>query len=225
MKKLVLAALSAFMILALTACGGDGGGTIIIPPQPTTVNILSDPAFDGDIVQALTGVRTVTQGMTLSPIVVQSVFAGLDPATGDEFRAFLNFNLAGVPGNAGIDSAFLDFFIDSISPQSPTGTIPLRVDLLSFQPPNLVGTNFDRTLLPVDFDLQPLATITVTATIAFNGQVTIDVTPLMVVAQDTGQLDFQVRIVGIAAPGLIEINDTTGVDRGTLAPLLQVTFF
>ncbi len=219
MKKLFLAALSVFMILALAGCGDSGGnnGSVFV-----TTDIFSDPVFDGDIQRdPVTGAIIITQGMSQT---VQSVFAGIDPFTGVESRAFLNFpltGLGGVPGNAIIDSAFLDIFID----QPLTGTIPLRVDLISFQPPNVVGSNFDRTLRPPDFDLQPLESITVSPTIGFNGQVTIDVTSLMDVAQLTRQLDFQIRILGLVVPVLIEINDTTGADRNSFAPLLTVTYF
>jgi hypothetical protein len=163
----------------------------------------------------------------MSP-TVQSVFTGTDPLTIVESRAFLNFPLTGVngvPGNAIIDSAFLDIAINSIVPQPLTGKIPLIVDLVSFQPPNVVGTNFDRTLLPPDFDSPFLATITASPAIDFNGHVTIDVTSLMIEAQRTGQLDFQIRLLGVVVPGLIEINDTTGANRSTLAPLLQVSYF
>ena len=161
-------------------------------------------------------------------LTVQSVFAGIDPVTGVESRAFLDFPLTGVngvPGNAIIDSAFLDIFIDNIATQRLTDTVPLRIDLVSFQPPNLIGTDFDLNLQPT------LATIRVSPPITqadFRRHVTIDVTALMVVAQRTGQLDFQVRIMedlGIVTPGLIEINDTTGANRNTLAPVLQVTYF
>lgn len=220
MKKLFLAALSVFMILALTGCG-DGGNRN--PPPLVVTTILSDPVFDGDIQKSpVTGTFTVTQSNT------QSVFAGIDPTSGVEFRAFLDFQLTGangVPGNAIIDSAFLDIFINSIIPQPLFGTIPLRIDLVSFQPPNLIGSDFDLTLQP------ELATITVSPPIFqsdFGNHVTIDVTSLMVEAQRLGLVDFQVRIMedlGIVTPGLIEINDTTGANRNILAPLLQVTYF
>jgi hypothetical protein len=90
----------------LMSCGGgdsDGG-----PPPTFTVQISSDPGFDGDIQETSPVTFTVTQGM--SP-TVQSVFAGIDPATLTEFRAFLDFPLggaAGLPADANIDSAFLD---------------------------------------------------------------------------------------------------------------------
>jgi hypothetical protein len=50
----------------------------------------------------------------------------------------------------------------------------------------------------------------------------------MLQAQELGLVDFQVRILedlGPAVPGLIEINDTTGVSRSSFAPLLTVTYF
>jgi hypothetical protein len=50
----------------------------------------------------------------------------------------------------------------------------------------------------------------------------------MAEAQRLGLPDFQIRILedlGPVSPGLIEINDTTGANRGLLAPLLQVEYF
>src|SRR4030088_1394246 len=130
-------------ILSLSGCGG--GGDTVVAPQTFTSKILSDPRFDGDIEQTSSGF-TITQGMSST---VQSVFAGIDPVAGTEFRAFLDFPLTGsggVPGNASIDSAFLEFYVDDLQPI--TGKLPLRVDLVAFQPPTLIETDFDRTLQP-----------------------------------------------------------------------------
>ena len=220
MKRTILAAIMVFIVMALTGCG-DGSSA------PTTIvtQILSDQAFDGDIEKDLAGLFTVTQGMSQT---VQSVFAGIDPATEAEFRAFLDFPLTGfggVPGNAIILSAFLDFKINSILPQPLIGTIPIRIDLVSFQPPTLIGTDFDRTTQPA------LATTTIIPPISqadFGNHVSVDVTLLMKEAQRLGLLNFQIRIMedlGVVSPGLIEIIDTTGVNRGVHAPLLEVTYF
>ena len=216
MKRILLAATLAFVVLTMAACGSSS------PPPTFVTTILSDPAFDGDIAKdPVTGLFTVTQGMSST---VQSVFAGIDPATGDEFRAFLDFPLTGaggVPGNAAIESAFLDIFISSIQPRS--GTIPIRIDLVSFQPPTLIASDFDRTLQPA------LATTALTIFQTDFGQhVIVNVTSLMREAQRLGLLNFQIRILeelGPVSPGLIEINDTTGANRGVLAPALQVTYF
>jgi hypothetical protein len=210
----------ACVAISLTGCGGgDSGGG---PPPAITTQILSDSGFDGDIQQTSPGAFTVTQGMSPS---VQNVFAGIDPATLTEFRAFLDFPLSGaggVPGNAIIESAFLDIYINSLQPS--TATIPILIELVSFQPPTLLGTDFDPTLQP------PLAYVRVAppftqADVGTN--VSIDVTPLMVQAQQMGLTDFQVRIMQDLPPipGLIEIDDTTGVNRALQAPVLTVTYF
>lgn len=207
------------MAMVLTACGdGDGGRR---PPLFTT-QIISDPAFDGDISRdPLSGTLTVTQGN------VQSVFAGIDPTTGAESRAFLDFPLTGaggVPGNAVIVAATLDIFITGILPQPLVGTIPIRIDLVSFQPPLLIGTDFDLTLQPA------LASTTIVPPIFqsdLSNHVSVNVTSLMREAQRLGLINFQLRILedlGALSAGSIEINDTTGANRNILAPLLQVTY-
>jgi len=224
MKRTSLAAIMLFMSLTLIGCGHHHDDHDR-PPDQIVKQILSDSAFDGDIVRdPLTGLFTVTQGMNPS---VQSVFAGIDPDTDAEYRAFLDFpfrGAGGVPGNAFIDSAILDIVINSISPQPLIGTIPIRIELVSFQPPTLVVTDFDRTLQPA------LAFTTIMPPISsadIGYHVSVDVTSLMIEAQRLGFADFQLRILedlGFVNPGRIEINDTTGVNREALAPLLIVTY-
>lgn len=210
MKRIFLAVFMFLMLLGVSGCGG-GNDT-----SPTFVSdILSNATLDGDIEQNPPGVFTITQGNT------QSVFAGIDPVTGGEFRAFLQFSLATVPANAIISSSTLDIFINSIQPL--TGSIPMRIDLVSFQPPTLIASDFDRIAQPA------LASITFPIFQSdLARHVAIDVTPLMREAQRLSLASFQIRILedlGIVSPGLIEINDTTGANRATLAPLLTVVFF
>jgi hypothetical protein len=221
MKRTFLAAIMVFISLTLAGCGHRDSS---IRDQVVS-RILSDSARDGDIVrEPTTGLFTVTQGMSSS---VQSVFAGIDPDTNAEYRAFLDFPLTGaggVPGNAVIASAILDIVINSISPQPLTGAIPIRIDLVSFQTPTLSETDFDRSLRPA------LATATITPPISqidFGQHVSLDVTALMQEAQRLGLANFQIRILedlGAASSGLIEITDTTGPNRRDLAPLLQVSY-
>lgn len=218
MKKSILCLLSV-VILALAGCGDLNISSL----PPFTTQIMSDTAFDGDIARAAnTGAFTITQGST------QSVFAGFDPLDGAELRAFLHFPLTGpggVPGNAIIASATLDIFINSIAPNPLAGTIPIRIDLVDLQPPTLFANDFDRTLQPA------LATITILPPVSqadFGNHILVDVTPLMVEAQRLALPSFQVRILrdpGTIAPGLIEINDTTGINRNTLGPLLEVAYY
>ncbi len=211
----------ACTVLGLTACGGGGDNGPAV--STFTAQILSDSSFDGDIEQVSASSYTVTQGMSAS---VQNVLAGIDPSAGTEFRAFLDFPLGGsggVPGNASIDSAFLEIFVDDLNPN--TSTLPLRVELVSFQPPNLIPTDFDRSVQP------PLAAVTLSPPINqadIGTYVSIDVTALMVQAQRQGLPDFQVRIMedlGPAVASLMAIDDTTGPDRPKRAPLLTVTYF
>jgi hypothetical protein len=209
----------ACVVLTLTGCRD---GHYHDDRYSYTTQIMSDPAFDGDIEQTSSTTYTVTQGMTSG---VQSVFVGIDPNTSTEFRAFLNFPLTGskgVPGSAIIESAHLNIYIDSLTPI--TGTIPIRVELVNFQPPTLIGTDFDRSVQP--------ALAYVLAPPPFDrfdvgSNASIDVTPLMVKAQQLNLQDFQVRIMedlGPAISVLMEINDTTGSNRSNRAPLLTVTY-
>ena len=216
-----LAMAIAWGAISVTGCGGNDAGSG--PPPAITTQILSDAAFDGDIEQTSPSTFTVTRGMSED---VQSIFAGIAPGALTEFRAFLDFPLTGpggIPGNAMIESAFLDIQIDSLQPI--TGTIPILIELVSFQPPTLIDTDFDRTVQP------PLAYVQVTPPFSqgdVGTNVSIDVTSLLVQAQQLQLPDFQVRIMedlGPAIPVLIEIDDAVGVNRGTLAPLLTVTYF
>jgi hypothetical protein len=210
-------------ILLLSGCGGGDGDDFDDAPPAVTTQILSDPRYDGDIEQVAPNVYTVTQGMSSS---VQSVLVGIDPVGGTEFRAFLDFPLGGadgVPGDAAIDSAFLEIYIDNLDPIDQQ--LPLRVDLVEFQPPTLVDTDFSRSALPA------LASVTLSPDISradVGTYVPIDVTPLMREAQRLGLIDFQVRILQDLGPGipvLMVIDDSTASDRASFAPLLTVTYF
>lgn len=213
MKKILFAAVMMSLILLMSGCGGGGGS------NPATVTqILSRAAFDGEIRFDPPNLFTIVQGNT------PSVFAGIDPVTGSEFRAFLDFPLTGaggVPGSAIINSATLDIFIDSISIRPAASSIPIRIELVTFPPQTLLASDFDRTIQPA------LAFTTIIPPISradVSHHVTVDVTSLMVEAQRRGLADFQIRILeddGFVFPGLIEIDDTT-INR---APLLTVSYF
>lgn len=219
MRSLVHPLLTGFLLLGLVGCGGGDYG----PPPIITTQILSDPGFDGDIEQTSPTTYAIVQGM--SP-TVQSVFAGIDPTTGTEFRAFLDFPLTGpggVPGTASIQSAYLYIFVDSLQPG--TATLPIRIDLVSFQPPTLVASDFDLGLQPA------LASTTIVPPLNptdVGTDVVVDVTPLMDAAQRLGLPDFQLRILqdlGVRVPAMVEINNTTGANRGQYAPVLTVNYF
>jgi hypothetical protein len=217
-KKNLYATVLIIMMLALSGCGGggssgDGGSS---PPPLFETRILSNPAYDGDIRFDLPNQFSIVQG---NP---SSVLAGIDPVTGSEYRAFLAFPLTGsggVPGSAIINSATLDIFITSISIQPAAASIPIRIELVAFQPPTLLASDYDRIVQPA------LAVKTFPIFRADVLQhVTINVTSLMEEAQRRGLINFQVRILeddGFVFPGLIEIDDTTN----KRAPLLTVSYF
>jgi hypothetical protein len=221
MRLRILVIAMACGLVGLSGCGGGDDST---PPQPVVTQILSDPTFDGDIEQTSPASFVITQGMSAS---VQSVLAGIDPVGGTEFRAFLDFPLSGaggVPADAVIDSAFLEFYVDDLQPI--TSGLPIRIDLVAFQPPTLIDTDFDPAIQPA------LASVTVFPDISrqdVGNFVPVDVTSLMAEAQRRKLVDFQVRIqesnLGPAVPALMIVDDSTGPNRATRAPLLTVTYF
>jgi len=213
MKRNFIWLIMALVVFAVAGCGGGHDDRTFIETQ-----IVSDAGVDGDIVQTPGGARTVT---LVGRDAVAGVLAGIDPVTGDEYRAFLDFPLGGfVPLNAIIQSATLSIVIRSVTVSPPTATIPIRIELVDFAPP-LVASDFDRTLL------LPLAATTIVPPISsadVNGEVTVNVTSLMAEAQLRGLPSFQVRILedfGFAVPGLVEIDESNDAN----APLLTVVYF
>jgi hypothetical protein len=185
------------------------------PPPTFEVQIISDDASDGDI--GFTPPATFTVSSALD---TGNVLAGIDPASGDEFRGFLDFPLReghGVPLDAAIESATLEIFISGVSVSSSDRTLPFLIDLVAFQPPALIADDFDRSvqppLLTMPFDFYPSDA---------GATVVIDVTGLMNEAQAQGLPDFQLRFMldYSADSGLIEIDD----GDVEIAPLLAVTY-
>ena len=211
MKKLLVAALMMYTILTLSGCGDGGSSPPPVVVTQVVTQIPSTLAFDGDILN----------GSTVSPLNAPSLFAGIDPFTLSEYRAFLVFPLTGVggvPGSALIDAATLDIFINSIILHPSASSIPIRIELVAYPPQTLQPLYYDRNFLP------PLAFTTITISSAnVLRNVRIDVTSLMVEAQRRGLPDFQIRILEddfFVFRGLIEIDDAT-INR---APLLTVTY-
>ena len=215
MIKILFTAVMMSLVVTMSGCGGGDSSN---PPTLFVTQIHSRAAFDGYIQFDPPNLFTVVQG---NP---PSVFAGVDPVTGSEFRAFLDFPLTGaggVPGSATINSATLDIFIDSIILHPSASSIPIRIELVSYPPQTLQPSDYDRISLP------PLAFTTIIPPISSADvlrHVSIDVTALMIEAQNRGLADFPIRILeddGFVFPGLIEINNTI-INR---APLLTVSFF
>jgi hypothetical protein len=128
--------------------------------------------------------------------------------------------VGGVPAGAVIVSATLEIFINEVAVTAPTTTVPILMDLVSFQPPTLITGDFDRTTQP------PLLSRTVNIFTSDVGTlVPIDVTTLMREAQRLNLPDFQVRLLldFTATSGRIVIDDQPTVSA--TAPLLTVEYF
>lgn len=187
------------------------------PPPPCVAQITSDDRADGDIALSPPATYTISSALDTG-----NVLAGIDPASGDEFRGFLDFPLRGshgVPLDAVIESATLEIFVStvSVSLPDPEQILPYIIDLVAFQPPVLISDDFDRVVRP------PLLTMPFDFYSSDAGAtVVIDVTALMDEAQVQGLPDLQLRFLldFSTTSGLIEIDDS---DLET-APLLTVSY-
>lgn len=185
------------------------------PSGTYEIQIVSDPDADGDIAFSPPHNFTVT-----SASATGSVLAGLDPIFEDEFRGFLSFPLRGtqgVPWYADIESATLEIFISDVAESSPGTGVPLLIDLVSFSPPILIASDFDRA---------PLLTLYSNSVFADDAGffLSFDVTPLMIEAQRRDLTNFQIRFLldsALASSGLIAIEDNVL----KTAPLLTVTYY
>ncbi|HIJ96011.1 MAG TPA: hypothetical protein HPP94_09820 [Desulfuromonadales bacterium] len=202
--------ISSLLLVMLILSGCGGGEVTVTVTQPTFIQ--SDALLDGDI-EVASNSTIVTQGIS------RSVFVGIDPLTLTETRAFLDFPLAGILTSANIYSAHLDIVIDSLSPG--LATVPILIDLVSYPQP-LLAADFSSAFFKSTTIAPPI-------TVADVGQhVTVDVTALMQEAQVRGLSHFQLRLLsgsGGTATGLVEINDSTGVNRTTDAPQLTVVYY
>ncbi len=201
MKRKILWLVLAAILVALAGCGGGSDRPLL-----ETV-ISSDASVDGDILKnGTTGALTIT---VPGGVAGATLFAGVDAASGDEYRAFLDFPLAAIPANATIHSATLNFVVRNLSTSPAGSSIPLLVELVSFPPP-LVGS---------DFDSAPLGPLSMTQTVRNilpgyvndSGGVDIDVTSLMVEAQVRGLSNLQIRLLEnfVTTPlGIVTIDDS-----------------
>ncbi|GAB7026037.1 hypothetical protein [Geotalea toluenoxydans] len=204
MKRLMLFALVAGLFLALLGCG-DSNRT---EPQVFVTDILSNKAFDGDI--------EVTQTSTIFTQGADTIFVGIDPVSLSESRAFLDFSLSTVPSNAVINSATLSIFINSIEFRGALGAVPIRIDLISYDPARLVESDFFRT---------PALSTTIQPPIGpadVQNDVTVDITPLIIEAQRLGLPALQLRLV---AENLSTAAGLVAIDERSFAPLLTVEYF
>jgi hypothetical protein len=205
MRKIGILGLVGILALVLADCGG-GDNNIAI-------HSMSDRQVDGDI--GFTAPNTYLSSQARNTGDVQYGF----DSGGTEFNAFLDFPLDGstgggvVPLNAVIISADIDVFVNDIQFSSSVATL---LDLVPFSVTGLTSADFNRTALatrsPFNININP----------DLGNFVRIDVTSLMIEAQNRGDRNLQIRFVPASVtPGLVVIDDSSVVER---APLLTVVF-
>lgn len=210
MRRLLYLGVTAFLVLALSGCGGGDSRSIFV------AQIFSDQQADGDIAfDPFLNAFTITNGPP-------TVFFGIDDLDPNlpEYRAFLDFPLDGstggdvVPAGALIRSASIEVFINEVSFAT---TVPAFIDLVQYP---ITG------LRAQDFDSPPLAFRSLDFFGSDQGNfVAIDVTPLMQEAQRLGLIDFQLRFLldfTLTDIGFIGIEDRPGITL--TAPLLIVEY-
>jgi hypothetical protein len=214
LKKAFIPGMFVVILLAmLSACRIDSRD----PYNPSVTHIFSDLNADGDIAYIIPQDRFIVS----SAVTTGTVLAGIDPVNDDEYRGFLDFDLRevhGVPYHAEIESATLEIFINDVSLPYYETVVPLILDLVYFQPPTLIESDFNRSIQP------PLLSLPLDIWRSDEGtMVAVDVTAFMVEVQNQGYSDFQVRLVLdsiIATSGLIEIEDNIP----ETAPMLKVVY-
>ena len=207
MRKIGILGLVGVLALFLAGCGGGDGPHTVIIHSP------SDLSVDGDIGFTAPSTYSISQAS-----VTKDVQYGFDLG-GTEFNAFLDFPLDGftgggvVPLGAIIVSADIEVFVNDILFSS---SVPTILELVPFSVTGLTSADFNRSALatrsPFSINVNP----------DLGHFVRIDVTSLMVEAQNRGDRSLQLRFVpNLVAPGLVVLDDGLVAGR---APLLTVEF-
>lgn len=213
MKGRIFWLVLGLVVVALAGCGGGND-------RPLVQRVIaSNAGVDGEILKdGTTDALTITipgggAGATLR--------AGVDAATNNEYRAFLDFPIATIPPGAIIQSAFLNIVVRNLSTSPAGSSIPLLVELVTYAPP-LVGSDFDSAVLLPLSRTQTATTILPADVNDFNG-VDINVTSLLVEARTQGLAFFQVRLLEdfVTTPlGIVTIDDSDANP-----PQLRVAYF
>jgi len=206
MRKIGILGLVGVLALVLAGCGGGSDHNTAV------IQSLSDRPVDGDI-----GFTSPATFLISQADATGNVQYGFDSG-GTEFRAFLDFPLDGftgggvVPLNAVIVSADIELFVNNVSFST---SVPTLLDHVPFPVSGLTSADFDSLPLLTRAPFNILSS-------DINNFVRIDVTSLMVDAQNRGLRNLQLRFLPASvASGLVEFDDSSVVGR---APLLTVEY-
>ena len=220
MRKIGILGLVGVLALILAGCGGGDDRSVF------TEKIDSNLSVDADITRDL---GTGTVGAPILASNTENVLAGVTVDTGGtsvaDTRGFLNFPLSAIPLNASIRFASVTVFLNQVTLRSPLLPSPFFIDLIdtvSFPPP----------IVSADYSAPFAATRSFDFLNTDQGfSVEIEVTSLMVEAQNLSLPSFEVRLgfdndAFLADPnttrGLIEIDDRASAL--SQRPLLRVEF-
>jgi hypothetical protein len=213
MRKIGILGLVGVLALALAGCGGGSSG-----PDLFVFEQLSDQTVDAYI--AYTGVGSPTIFPATDTHTIQ---IGVD-AGGTEYRGFLDFPIGGIPITANVQFAFIEVFVGSV----PFGAdVPVLVELVDFQPPVLIESDFFRS--PPDPFLPPVQGIPIfnffpEDAVSPRPKIRIEVTSLVQRALQRLQPDFQIRLLLdplALGPAIVTLDD----GAANTAPLLHVEYF
>ncbi len=214
MRKLWVLGLAGIFALVLAGCGGGSSG-----PELFVFERLSDQTVDADIAYTGAGSPTIFPASSTHTIQI-----GVD-AGGTEYRGFLDFPIGGLPPSADVRFAYIDVFVGSV----PFGaSVPVLVELVEFQPPTLIPSDFFR--LPPDPFLPPVQGIPIFTflqddAVSPRPVVRIEVTSLVQRALQRLQPDFQARLLLDPASAIVPAIVTLDDGAANTAPLLHVEYF
>jgi hypothetical protein len=214
MRKIGILGLVGVLALVLAGCGGSSGPDLFVFEQ------LSDQTVDADIAYTGVGFPSIFPASSTGTLQI-----GVDGG-GTEYRGFLDFPIGGIPSSADVRLAYIEVFVGSV----PFGaSVPVLVELVDFQPPVLIGSDFFRSA-PDPF-LPPVLGRSLFDFLPFDAlfprpAVRIVVTSLVQRALQRMQPDFQVRLLLdpdplAVVPAIVTLDD----DAINTAPLLHVEYF
>jgi hypothetical protein len=222
MRKIGILGLVGILALVLAGCGGGDDRSVI------TEFIDSNLSVDADITRDL---GTGTVGVPILASNTGNVLSGITVDQGGtsvaDTRGFLNFPLSAIPLNASIRFASVTVFLNQVTLRDPLSPTPFFIDLIDTVtfPPPIKSSDYSAPFAATRPRLDFLNTDQ-------GDFVEIEVTSLMVEAQNLSLPSFEVRLgfdidAFLADPtttrGLIEIDDRASAP--SQRPFLTVEYF
>jgi hypothetical protein len=183
-------------------------------PQSVNIEIDSDWNFDGDIAFS----ENPDKYDLSTAKVTHEVIVGIEPGGTVEYRGFFDFSLTPLPLAAKIEEATLYLPVSGMSIADGVTSVPLSMNLVHWDPPNLVGRYYDLQQQPAILTMG----VNILDSDVGGGFVPVDVTTLLDEVQQRGYDDFQLRL-------LLDLYELDGLvvfdDSNVNAPYLAITYY